>query len=329
MINNFDFISRKELIDAFADYCADLQINVFDVNEEKYGTMDLYLVKKIARLRTESVFVLKGSEVNEKYNQSLFQRMRDSEQVSDWRVFVTTPLGAIRIGYERLVKDMEEIGAWTYIIDPFHKRVLGATKGGKSKNMDKDLRDAFIEKLPSEPIRALSQVVKRSKYQWNEKEAYDPENIVPFYFVSKDGFKTEFEPTPPKYREIFRTLMIISKGSGLLMYKYNAGKDELDETLISGFLTAIDSFVNELSAGSGLNEIDYKNLKVIGTAGENVQLVAMLNDSPDKGFYERLEYLTQEFERDYADAIQTFIKKGLGSLDEDVIDNEVREILAV
>jgi hypothetical protein len=44
-LSRFDFISKYELIEVFSDYCADLNISVFDsteVNESVYN-LDLYL----------------------------------------------------------------------------------------------------------------------------------------------------------------------------------------------------------------------------------------------------------------------------------------------
>ncbi len=327
-LNRFDFLSKRELIDAFAESCADLPINVFEASEDIYG-LDLYLTKKLTRLRTESVFVLIGSEIEEQYNEELLNRIEKSEEICDWRVFVTTPVGAIKIGYERLIEDMKERKVWTYIIDPFQKRVIGATKGSKSKHQDKQVRDAYIRQLPSEPIRAISQVVKRSKYKWDEKDAYDPDIVAPYYFVSMDE-KIQFEPYEPIYRDKFRTLLLISKKSGLLMYSFSLKEDDVDKTLVSGFLTAIESFVKQLASESGLNEIDYKNLKVLGSSGEYVQAVAMMNQSPGIAFTQRLEYLVKTFESDYAEQIQRFVKMGNTNIITDLgLESIIPEILGI
>ncbi|MHA1767049.1 MAG: hypothetical protein ACTSVK_12430, partial [Promethearchaeota archaeon] len=41
-LTRFDFISRKELMDIFADYCADFGISVYDASSIEDHSMDLY-----------------------------------------------------------------------------------------------------------------------------------------------------------------------------------------------------------------------------------------------------------------------------------------------
>ncbi|MHA1241804.1 MAG: hypothetical protein ACTSQU_13630 [Promethearchaeota archaeon] len=60
-LTRFDFISKQELIDAFADYCADYGISVYNTGEIKDFSLDLYLIKKKPFLRTEAVFVRTGA----------------------------------------------------------------------------------------------------------------------------------------------------------------------------------------------------------------------------------------------------------------------------
>ncbi|MFW9874658.1 MAG: hypothetical protein ACFFG0_16245 [Candidatus Thorarchaeota archaeon] len=179
-LSRFDFIAKHELIDVFADFCADLGIDVYDtsaINEKKYKC-DLYLIKKKPMLRTEAVFVRTGSEMTEEEYKNTFYLLNESSKVAIWTVFVTTPKGVYNIGLERLISDMEKLNVWFYVVDPIHQRVLGITKGKKSKDYDTEIRDQYIKKLPREPIRAQSRLTKISSYEFSESDSYNPKKFV-------------------------------------------------------------------------------------------------------------------------------------------------------
>ena len=62
----------------------------------------------------------------------------------------------------------------------------------------------------------------------------------------------------------------------------------LDELMISGFLSAMDSFIKELSGEtSTLNEVDYQNFKINATMGKYVKVFTLTNESVDDAFRER------------------------------------------
>ena len=71
-LTRFDFISKQELIDAFADYCADYSISVYNTRDIKDFSLDLYLIKKKPFLRTEAVFVRTGAEMTEENYKNTF-----------------------------------------------------------------------------------------------------------------------------------------------------------------------------------------------------------------------------------------------------------------
>ena len=73
-LSRFDFIAKHELMDVFADYCADMGIDVYDtsgINEKKYKC-DMYLIKKKPILRTEAVFIRTGSQLTEEEYKNTF-----------------------------------------------------------------------------------------------------------------------------------------------------------------------------------------------------------------------------------------------------------------
>ena len=333
-VKRFDFISKTELMNVFADYCADININVFQTPEDNEYSVDLYLTKKNTYLKTETVFVLTGYEIEKKYKE-IFLDIGRAGEISDWIIFVTTAAGVLKIGYDRLVADMQRVNAWLYVVDPHQKRIFGITKGGKSKTKNENLQNEYIRSLPPQPIRALSQVVKISKYAFSERDSYKPKKMSQFYVPSDIHCETNLNSSiQEKSPEIFRSLLIITKESGLSLFSFNNPTFELDEIIVSGFISAMDSFVGELSGsgdgGSSLKEIDYKNFKINGAIGEKVKIVVITSESVDEIFRERLDFYLNKIETDFQQEIDAFIKTGnLGSIDTKIFKELAQEILLI
>ncbi|WP_371804612.1 hypothetical protein [Candidatus Lokiarchaeum ossiferum] len=327
----FDFIAKSDLINIFADYCADLKINVFQNKKDEEYNIDLYLTKKDPRLKTESVFILTGNDIQEKYRET-FLNIERAGEISDWKIFVTTPVGVLKIGYERLLVDMKKLNCWLYVVDPVQEQIFGILKGGKSKREVEELRNAYISKLPSTPIRAASQVVKISKYAFSEKQSYRPKDVQLFYIPENSHNLMEASKKNLKYQDIFKNLLIISNDSGLSMFSHATKLGmPLNELMISGFLSAMDSFIEEISGGKGmLNEVDYQNFKINAAVGKYAKMFAITSDSVDDSFRERLNYLNNYLEERYQTEIEGFIKTGnLGNIDESEWVEAVHKILLV
>jgi len=106
-LSRFDFIAKHELIDVFADYCADLGIDVFDtsvINEKKYNC-DLYLIKKKPILRTEAVFLRTGSQMTEEEYKEFARGVYTTSGESEW---TPTPEAAPEVGPEVLEPEEKE-----------------------------------------------------------------------------------------------------------------------------------------------------------------------------------------------------------------------------
>ena len=303
-----DFLSKQELIDVFCDWCADLGISVFSTSEISDYSLDLYFTKKKPILRTEAVFVRTGEEMNDENYENTLKLIQESSKISAWTVFVTTPLGAFNIGLFKLIGDMERLNVWLYIIDPLKKRIIGVVKGKKSKDYDPTLRDDYIKKLPREPIRAPSQVVKFSKYDLTDAESYKPSKLMIFEILSEQEHEriVNMPFQEPKYKEIFRTLLIIDKSSGVSISSHSSENNNLDENLISGFLTAMDHFVSEIGGSTFLEEIDYKGFFVQAAYGEFVKMALFLSEPADQILKERLTYFIKQFEEKYKPQIERF-----------------------
>ncbi len=331
-LKRFDFISKQELIDAFADYCADFGISVYSTAKIKDYSLDLYLIKKKPFLRTEAVFVRTGAEMTEENYKNTFYLINEASKLAIWTVFVTTPRGVCKIGYERLKRDMENLNAWMYVVDPIHQKILGIIKGKKSKVHDTSIRDEFIKKLPHEPVRTPSQIVKISKYHFKESESYNPKKFVMFELFPKEELilKDHAVTVKPKFKETFRNLMVIDKDSGLNIISYSSEDVSMEKELISGFLTAMDSFISEIGGTTSMNEINYKGFYVHAAYGQYIKLALFLSKPAEKNLKERLIYLLNQFEEHYHDQILQFNRTGNAAVfDKDRIVELIKEILSV
>ncbi len=333
-LSRFDFIAKHELIDIFADYCADLGIDVYDtsnIEESKYN-IDLYLIKKKPLLRTEAVFVRTGPQMTEEEYKNTFYLLNEASKIATWTVFVTTPRGVYNIGLERLISDMEKLNVWLYVIDPIHQRVLGITKGKKSKDHTTEIRDDYVKKLPREPIRAQSRITRISNYKFNESDSYNPKRFVMYEILPKNE-ALEREKSlirKPRYRSVFRTLLIIDKISGLPLINYVREDLNVDQELVSGFLSAMDSFVSEISGAEGMDEINYKGFYIHAVYGQWIKLAIFLSEPANKGLKERLFYFLQDFEERYRDEIHKFLETSNTSyFDSEKIIPEIKDILDV
>jgi len=333
-LSRFDFIAKHELIDVFADYCADLGIDVYDtsnIEETKYK-LDLYLMKKKPLLRTEAVFVRTGPQMTEEEYKNTFYLLNESSKIAAWTVFVTTPRGVFNVGLERLISDMEKLNVWLYIVDPIHQRVLGITKGKKTKDHDTDVRNEYIKKLPREPIRAQSRISKISTYEFSESESYNPKKFTTYELLSREEALEREQSLirKPRYRDIFRTILIIDKISGLPLINYAREDLNIDEELVSGFLSAMDSFISEISGSEAMDEIKYKDFYIHAVYGQWVKLALFLSEPAKKGLKERLAYLLQDFEDRYREEINKYLETSRTTyFDSEKIIPDLKDILDV
>ncbi|MFX0005546.1 MAG: hypothetical protein ACFFAV_02335 [Candidatus Hermodarchaeota archaeon] len=333
-LSRFDFIAKHELIDVFADYCADLGIDVYNtsnLDDPKYN-LDLYLMKRKPLLRTEAVIVRTGPQMTEEKYKNTFYLLNEASKIALWTVLVTTPRGVYNIGLKRLVSDMEKLNVWLYVVDPVHQRVLGITRGKKSKNHDIEIRDEYIKKLPREPIRAQSRLKKISNYEFSESDSYNPKKFVMYEILPKEE-ALEREKSlvrKPRYRDTFRTLIIIDKISGLPLINYAREDLNVNQELVSGFLSAMDSFVSEISGAEGMNEIKYEGFYIHAVYGQWIKLALFLSEPAEKGLKERLAYFLQDFEEMYHEEIKKFhATSNTTYFDNEKIIPDIKDILDV
>lgn len=330
-LSYFDFYSKADLIDGFSDFCADLGITVYNARETDEYTLDLYLVRRTPFLRTESVIVRTGYQLDEEEYKNIFYHLNKASEISTWNVFVTTSYGAHRIGLSRLISDMKKLDIWLYIVDPAHKAIWGITKGGKNKDYDSDLRDKYIEKLPHEPIRAPSKVMNISDYYFSESDSYNPDSFRMFSLLPNREISEDIlEQREKAYRNIFKGIIVIGEETGLPLFSHFVDEERVDNALVSGLLSAMDNFISEISGSTNMQEINYKGFNVQATYGEQTKVALFLSESADRALRERLAYFVMQFEKRYKDAIERFQKDGETSLfDKRSILRMTQEILDI
>ena len=331
-LTRFDFIAKQELIDIFADQGADWGISVYNTSEIEDYSLDLYLIKKKPMLRTEAVFIRTGEELNEENYEHLFYQISEATKVALWTVFVTTPRGVCNIGFERIINDMQKLRAWFYVVDPIHQKILGIYKGKKSKVHQIQIRDEYIQKLPHEPIRAASRLANISTYYFKESEAYKPKSYTMYELLPKEILLTEEHSitVKPKFNDIFRSLLIIDPDSGVSMISHSSEDYPADKELISGFLSAMDSFVSEIGGTTAMKEINYKGLYIHAAYGQFVKLALFLSKPAHQSLKERLVYFLNHFEKHYHDQINAFKRTANVSVfDNQKISSLIKEILSI
>ncbi|GAB4307513.1 MAG: hypothetical protein Kow0069_05080 [Promethearchaeota archaeon] len=329
--NAFDFVAKSDLVDAFADFCADIGISVFKASDVPGVDVDLYLTKKDPILKTEAVLVLTGREMRDVTADQLRDRLAGYAAFSDWTVFVTTPAGVLHLGLDVVIKIMKEVSAWAYVVDPVHKRILGITKGKKSKRKLDEEQEKLVQALPPRPTRAPSQLKKFSAYSFDEKTSYKPKNYRTF-FVSpgltvgagagaiKEG----------RNAEIFRALIIILQSNGISAYSLKSDLYEVDDLLVSGFLTAIDSFISEISDARSMQDINYEGFFITAAPGKLVRAVLFLSQPASDSLKERLQAFVTELEARHGGVLERVSTTGHTSeLDRDAITELARDLLAI
>jgi hypothetical protein len=336
-LKKHDYIAKHELINVFADYCADLGIITFELDSTKEFSsgIDLFLTKRVPLLKTETVFVRTGHELeNGGYSQDLLDKIENASKKAIWTVFVTSSYGAYVVGLDRLIKDMERLNVWLYVIDPLHKNVYGITKG-KKNNTDETLKSILEANLPAQPIRAPSQLGKISKYEFSERDSYNSKRFSTFSILKSDIYGMYYEKTEVehKFRDIFRSLLIIDPISGLNLFSLSNEEQKVDDVIVSGFLSAIDSFAYEIGSkeeGITQKEINYQGFIVEIISGAILNVAIFLTKPANQILKERMKHFIDQFEHQFSTEIAEYKEtRNVAVFPENQIRKLAKEILSI
>lgn len=110
--------------------------------------------------------------------------------------------------------------------------------------------------------------------------------------------------------ENIQYILVLNKG-GIPMFSKSLAEVPIDESLVSGFLSAISSFGAEISTKmkkgeGGLEELSYQQFKIILDEGKYVRVALLLLRRPSDTLKARLKMFTQAFEKEFGENVANF-----------------------
>jgi len=111
--------------------------------------------------------------------------------------------------------------------------------------------------------------------------------------------------------ENMQYVLILTKDGGVPCYSKSLADVPIDESLVSGFLSAISSFGQEIGAkiqggDGGLEELSYRQFKIIINEGKYVKTALLLLKRPSDVLKEKLRTFNGSFEDVYRDRLINF-----------------------
>jgi hypothetical protein len=328
----FDFIAKYDLIDTFADFCADNGDIVYDISEIKDYPADLFIIKEKPSTDTEAAFLCTGNQADSEDYDELLLLLKKASKIANGTVFVTTPNGANKIGLRKLVLDLKEVGTALYIVDPFHNKIWGICKGERSKTFDKSKQSEFIKNIPREPIRAPSRLIMKSEYKIDKEDFFKSQKYMMYELFQWNAVMAHahIKDRKPRNMEFFRNLLIIEQESGLLMMAFSSQAEKVDDGLVSGFLQAMDGIMAEVAGSSTLKEINYEGFYIIAAYGKWVKIAIFLSGPPSESLKQCLAFFVRYFETHFKDQIELFLRtRNTEALDSQTIRMAIKNILEV
>jgi hypothetical protein len=104
-------------------------------------------------------------------------------------------------------------------------------------------------------------------------------------------------------------VIVLDKNSGIDVYSEAFGEKEVDATLISGFLQAIQNFGSEVlgrEKDSRTFKVEYRKSIIIMAEFVNLRLIVIMKESPTKNFLYAVESLAYDIYRDYGNKFDNF-----------------------
>ncbi|MFX0138888.1 MAG: hypothetical protein ACFFDN_34930 [Candidatus Hodarchaeota archaeon] len=298
----FDVISLHELVEIFANFSADSGYTVYDLTDDRFPG-DLFIN---VEHKNEIAVLLSGHEIVDKY-ENLLVHLIEGAKYTDRIVFITTALAILKKKWFKLKQDMKNLGAWVYVVDPFHGVIYGVLKGKKSSTKEKKWEKELISTLES-PLRVPDPNRKISKYIFDEKNQYKSENYVVF---GKNTYPVKsFELASIQYdRKNLQFLILLDKRTGNTLDSLVWGVNPPDPDLISGFIHAIDSFGRTLADSKGLDEIKYQDFIICCVERRYTKGFLFLTDVPSPRLKELLIIGLREWEQLFENELKTFVGK--------------------
>lgn len=103
--------------------------------------------------------------------------------------------------------------------------------------------------------------------------------------------------------------IVLDKNSGIDVYSESFGEKDIDPTLISGFLQAIQNFGSEVlgrAKDSRTFKVEYRKSIILMTEFVNLRLIVILKESPSRNFLYGIELLAYDIYKDYGKLFDKF-----------------------
>ncbi|MHA2186462.1 MAG: Ig-like domain-containing protein, partial [Promethearchaeota archaeon] len=199
------------------------------------------------------------------------------------------------------------------------------TNQGKSYYVTVDVDDTYgyyeVTTLTSEPIKVTTEFMAFIE-DWGIYILIGAIVVVSAYLILIYGYK---KPKQRKKRAFLKQMyqklsdveniqycLILTKDGGIPVFSKSLAEVPIDETLISGFLSAISSFGVEIgskiqkSEGGGLEELSYKQFKIIINEGNYVKVALLLLRRPQESLKKKLKSFNNIFEETYKERLVAF-----------------------
>jgi len=106
-------------------------------------------------------------------------------------------------------------------------------------------------------------------------------------------------------KNIQRYLIVIEKTSGVAIFRHSFTEQKIDSDLISGFLTAIQSFGAELTTKeASMKKLAYKDFEIELNMGRYVWVALILAGPISKLIIHNLAQFNDSFEQTYEEALR-------------------------
>ncbi|MFX1450470.1 MAG: hypothetical protein ACFFCM_06495 [Promethearchaeota archaeon] len=140
-------------------------------------------------------------------------------------------------------------------------------------------------------------------------ETYDFDKIPENFDVGMKNFTKSLQLLRKNYEiSILNYLIVIHKEHGLALYQEQLSSIELDADLISGFITAIQSFGTEVSKKETVVKgLKYENYNIEIASGEYIRAVILLNGKATIELNRSLVNFVHEFESNFENQLKSFL----------------------
>ena len=98
-------------------------------------------------------------------------------------------------------------------------------------------------------------------------------------------------------------LLVIYKESGVSLFSISMGSANIDSDLISGFISAVATFGEQINLHEALSEMKYGDKMVLLSDGDYIRVAIILNKKASKSLREKIKTFVKEFEDLYADVL--------------------------